>query len=240
MRNKVQIYANSVTSLSSFQHVKGGGETCRPGGAESSGKGCYKNLFPRPKSIHFQHFHHPKEGWGGGGEKASGRHARTESVCEDLPFKMEDISQLKDILQRGDYMTKLDLQNAYLTIPLGPKSKIFSRFWWKGVLYQFTCLPFGLSPSARLFTKTLKPVIAFLRSVGIRLLIFLDDILIMADSLERAAEHTEIVIRVLESSGFVIKKRKSILKPTQTILFLGFIVNSLKMLLLLPEEKLQK
>ena len=36
-----------------------------------------------------------------------------------------------------------------------------------------------------------------LRSMEIRLLIFLDDILIMADSPERAAEHTEIVIRVL-------------------------------------------
>ena len=62
----------------------------------------------------------------------------------------------------------------------------------------------------------------------------------MADSLERAAEHTELVIRVLESLGFVIKKKKSILKPIQTISFLGFIVNSIKMLLLLSEEKLQK
>ena len=111
-------------------------------------------------------------------------------------------------------MTKLDLQDAYLTIPVGPKSKIFFRLFWKGVLYQFTCLPLGSSPSARLFTKTLKPVIAFLRSMGIHLLIFLDDILIMAYSLERAAEHTEIVIRVLESLGFVIKKKKLILKPT--------------------------
>ena len=93
------------------------------------------------------------------------------------------MSQLKDILQREDYMTKL-VQDPYLTIPVGPKSKIFLRFFWKGMLYQFTCLPFSLSPSARLFTKTMKPVIAFLGSMGIRLLIFLDDILIMADSLE--------------------------------------------------------
>ena len=78
MRNKVQVYADSVKSPSSFQHVKRGGYTCRPRGAESSGKGCYGNFFPRSKSIHFQHFHHPEEGWG---EKASGRHARTESVC---------------------------------------------------------------------------------------------------------------------------------------------------------------
>ena len=33
--------------------------------------------------------------------------------AEYLPFKMKDISQLKDILQRGDYITKLYLQDAY-------------------------------------------------------------------------------------------------------------------------------
>ena len=78
MGNKVQIYANSVKFPSSFQHVKREGDTCSPRGVESSGKGCYRNLFPRSRSIHFQHFHHPEEGWG---EKASSRHARTESVC---------------------------------------------------------------------------------------------------------------------------------------------------------------
>ena len=73
-----EIKFKSMPTQSSFQHDKRGGETCRPGGAESSGEGCYRNLFPRSKLIHFQHFHHPKEGLG---EKASDRHARTESVC---------------------------------------------------------------------------------------------------------------------------------------------------------------
>ena len=62
----------------------------------------------------------------------------------------------------------------------------------------------------------------------------------MADSPEQAADHTEIVISVLESLGFMIKKKKSILKPTQTIPSPGFILNLIKMLLLLPEEKLQR
>ena len=200
-------------------------------------KGAIEICSPDPNQFISNIFAIPKKD---GGRRPVVDMRELNQFTEYLPFKMEDISQLKDILRRGDYMTKLDLQDAYLTIPVGPKSKIFLRFFWKGVLYQFTCLPFGLSPSARLFTKTLKPVIAFLRSMGIRLLIFLDDILIMADAPERAAEHTEIVIRVLESLGFVIKRKKSVLKPTQAILFLGFIVNSVKMLLLLPEEKLQK
>ena len=172
MRNKVQIYANSVEFPSSFHHVKRGGETCPPGGAESSGEGCHRNLFTRSKSIHLHHFYHPEEGWG---EKVSGRHARTESVC--------GVSSIQD----GGYITterypperglhdKAGSSSCLLDYSVGPKSKIFLRFFWKSVLYQFTCLPFDLSLSARLFTKTLKLVIAFLRSMGIRPLIFLDN-----------------------------------------------------------------
>ena len=48
---------------------------------------------------------------------------------EYFPFKMEDVSQLKDILWRGDYKTKLDLQDAYLTIPVSPESKIYLIFF---------------------------------------------------------------------------------------------------------------
>ena len=51
IQNKVQIYANSDKSPSSFQHVKRGGDTCRPRSAESSGKGCYRNLFPDPNQF---------------------------------------------------------------------------------------------------------------------------------------------------------------------------------------------
>ena len=90
MQNKVQIYTSSVKSPSAFQYVKRGGDACQPGNAESPGKGCYRNLFPRSKSIHFQHFHHPKEGWG---EKASSRHARAKSVCR--------VSSIQD----GGYIT---------------------------------------------------------------------------------------------------------------------------------------
>ena len=53
-------------------------EICQPGGPESSDKGCYGHLFSRSESVHLHHFHYPEEGWG---EKVSGRHVRTESVC---------------------------------------------------------------------------------------------------------------------------------------------------------------
>ena len=109
---------------------------------------------------------------------------------EYIPFRMEDISLLKSVLKQGDFMTKLNLRGTYLTVPVHKRSRIYLRFFWRGVLYQFTCLSFGLSTSGRIFTEAMKPVIAFLRAMGIRLLSFLDNILIMASSHKLAMHAT--------------------------------------------------
>ena len=149
---------------------------------------------------------------------------------------MGDISLLKSVLKQGDFMTKLSLRDAYLTVPVDKKSRIYLRFIWRGVPYQFTYLPFGLSSSGRIFTKAMKPVITFLRAMGIRLLIFLDEILIT--SLQIIMQHTDLAIQVLTSLGFVINFPKSHSFKGVDILYLGFEVNSDLMKLFLPREKL--
>ena len=78
-------------------------------------------------------------------------------------FKMEDIRCVRDLLNKGDYMCKLDLKNAYLSIPIQQSFRKFPMFSWQGKLYEYTALPFGLSAAPRVFTKVLKPVLATLR-----------------------------------------------------------------------------
>lgn len=60
----------------------------------------------------------------------------------------------------------------------------FLRFIWQGVTYKFKCLPFGLSSAPRTFTKLLQPVMAVLRSQGMRRVIYLDDMLMLAENKE--------------------------------------------------------
>ena len=156
---------------------------------------------------------------------------------EYIAFRMEDISLLKSVLKQGDFVTKLDLRDTYLTVPVDKKLRSYLCFIWRGVLYQFACLPFSLSSSGRIFTKAMKPVIAFLRAMGIKILIFLDDILIMESSHELAMQHTDLVIQVLTSLGFVINFPKSILIPSKVLLYnLGFQVNSDLMKLFCQEK----
>ena len=80
-------------------------------------------------------------------------------------FKMEGIHMLRDLLRQGDYMVKIDLKDAYLTVPIWKGHQKYLRFLWKETLLEFACLPFGLATAPRVFTKLMKPVVAMLRDV---------------------------------------------------------------------------
>lgn len=95
---------------------------------------------------------------------------------------MENLDLVRFILRRGDWMVKVDLKDAILVVPITKDHQKFIRFIWKGKFYQYKFLPFGLSSAPRVFTKIMRPVVASLRERGIRLIVYLDDFLIMAES----------------------------------------------------------
>ena len=81
---------------------------------------------------------------------------------------------------------------------------------------------------------------AQLRLNGLRIFIFLDDILLVASPFADCIEQLSLLRKLLESLGFVINDAKSQFQPTTRICFLGFIIDSISMKVLLPEDKLQK
>ena len=97
-------------------------------------------------------------------------------------FKMEGLHLIQDMLQKGDYMCKIDSKDAYFMIPIYQEFRKFLRFQWQGNVYEFLCLCFGLGPAPLLFTKLMKIPLAFLRWLNVRLIIYLDDMLIFAHS----------------------------------------------------------
>jgi hypothetical protein len=58
-------------------------------------------------------------------------------------FKMEGLQTVKSIIQEKDWLAKIDLTDAYLTVPMHQSHRRFLQFTWKRKIYQFTCLPFG-------------------------------------------------------------------------------------------------
>ena len=155
-------------------------------------------------------------------------------------FKMEGIQTLKSLLRQGDWLVKIDLKDAYFAIPIREENQKFLCFTVANKSYQFTCLPFGLASAPWVFTKTLKPVVALCRELGVRLVIYIDDILVMAESREKAEDQASGLTYLLQCLGFTVNTTKSTLIPTQSLEFLGFSVDSRTMELSLPAHKLKK
>lgn len=134
-------------------------------------------------------------------------------------------------------MCKLDLIDAYLVVPINVDDQVYLRFRWNQMIYQFKSLPFGLSSAPRLFTKLLKPKVAVLRRLGVKLIIYLDDMLLMAETLEKLKQDRDSTLYLLQMLGFVINWEKSVLDPTQNIAVLGFDIDSANMRFILPDSK---
>uniref|UniRef100_A0A1X7TMA5 Reverse transcriptase domain-containing protein n=1 Tax=Amphimedon queenslandica TaxID=400682 RepID=A0A1X7TMA5_AMPQE len=86
----------------------------------------------------------------------------------------------------------------------------------------------------------MKAVISILRSWSIRLIIYLDDILIMGSTQSEVKAHLQKAIALLEKLGFCINWKKSVVEPSQFIEFLGLVVNSESLTLSVPQHKVQK
>lgn len=152
-------------------------------------------------------------------------------------FKLEDFRSVRQLLQPGYFMTKIDLKDAYFMIQVHKSSRKYLRFLYGGELFEFTCLPMGLCTAPFVFTKMLKPVISQLRLSGIICVICLDDLLIMAKDKSLCLQHTKRALDLFSSLGFVINFNKSVLHPTISCQFLGFLFNSGGMTMSLPEKK---
>ena len=68
-------------------------------------------------------------------------------------FKMEGVGSLKDILQEGDFMGKIDLEDAYLSVPVHQEHRDFLKFCWRRKIYWFRSLPFDLATAPRVLQR---------------------------------------------------------------------------------------
>ena len=153
-------------------------------------------------------------------------------------FKMEGMHTVRDLLQQGDWMTRLDLKDAYFAVPVHPTHQRYLRFRYKEQTFQFNALPFGLSTAPRVFTKILRPVAGLVRELGVRCVFYLDDVLIMNQEENMALQQTWAVVDLLEALGFLVNFNKSVLTPSQEITFLGFNIDSRQRQVRLPGTKI--
>ncbi len=156
-----------------------------------------------------------------------------------LPFKMLTQKRIFGCVRPLDWFAAIDLKDAYFHVSILPRHRPFLRFAFEGQAYQYKVLPFGLSLSPRVFTKVVEAALVPLREQGVRILNYLDDWLILAQSRKQLSAHRDLVLKHLSLLGLRVNWEKSKLVPMQRISFLGMEFDSVNQTARLTQERAQ-
>ena len=165
------------------------------------------------------------------------------------PFHSE-LEDSADILQDGDTSIRSSLgssgglggvsglEGCVLAGANAPGFTQVPRVHGGGKVYQFKVLCFGLSTAPQVFTRVMAPVSVILHRMRVRLRRYLDDWLLQASSRERDLLALRTVLQLCRRLGIVVIWEKSQVLPTQQMVYLGVILDSLLSGLLFscPEE----
>jgi len=154
-------------------------------------------------------------------------------------FKMEGLHTVQQLIRRNDLITKIDLSDFYMHFLIGKADRRYMRFMWEGRKFECTGMPFGLAPAPRLATKMMAPVIRYLRSCGLRVAIYIDDLILLSRSYKESIAHTQLLVDTLHNLGFGIHPDKAQVIPSRSAEFLGTQVNMRKMQFRVPRDKIR-
>jgi hypothetical protein len=152
-------------------------------------------------------------------------------------FKLETLQLILPLIPRGAWFTSWDLVQGFYNVLVHASQRHFFCFDWRGERYQFRALPMGCAESPRIFSKVVRAVVYRARALGINVFSYLDDTLTFDLSFNVARQKSYQFADLLTEVGFLLHKDKSVREPTQRILFLGFIIDSVSMTLEIPHEK---
>jgi len=163
------------------------------------------------------------------------------TTTEKIHFKMESIYSILKLVFKNCWFTKIDLKDAYYSIPIHVDHRKFLKFYHNGELFQFCVLPNGYRHGPRKFTKLLKVPLSELRKRGVIISAFLDDGINIHIKPVVCLDNTVSTVSQYQELGFTVhpEPRSSFL-PAQEIEFLGFMINSCEMSITLTPEKKNK
>lgn len=131
-------------------------------------------------------------------------------------------------------------KEAYFHINIAPQHCIYLRFTIGDDHYQFKVLPFGIASAPRMFTKSMVVVVFYLHSKCVTISPYIDDWLIVVDSVALLRDHLTLTLDLLHSLGMQVNWEKSQLIPMQWIQFIGAFLDSVKTQAFLPQDQAQK
>ena len=144
-------------------------------------------------------------------------------------FKMDTDLTAINIMKPNCFVVTIDLKDACYFVPIFQDHQKLLKFSWKGQYYKFTAFPYSLA----LCPRNLR----FLRSLGHLSVAYIDDLYLQGDTYEECLQNAIDTIQIFDKLGLIVHPKKSVFKPVQSITFLGFVLDLVKMRVYLTSDR---
>ncbi len=174
---------------------------------------------------------------------------RGGSVNDGISAELSSLSytSVDEVMRRvlelgmGALMAKADIKQAYRNIPVHPEDRGLLGMQWKGQLLVDGCLPFGLRSAPLLFTVAADLLQWAMCNRGATWMRhYIDDFITVGrEGSDECSQNFKLLKQVCQEVGMPTEPEKDE-GPTTTLTFLGMELDSQKLEIRLPQEKLEK
>ena len=159
-------------------------------------------------------------------------------------FSYNSVESVTKCMREGDYMSTVDISNAYRAVNIHPACRVRQGLSWdfgEGTVYlRDNRLCMGLSSSPFVFSKISDFVERCMVREGYDECVnYLDDFCVIGRDVTGCATAQQILLCLLRRLGFYVSFKK-LTPPSQITRFLGIDIDSICMELRLPTDKLEK
>lgn len=148
---------------------------------------------------------------------------KLNSVTVRDSYPLPRVSEILDRLGKTNFLSKIDLKDAFWQIPLSPDSKSKTAFSVPGHgLYQFTRLPFGLHNAAQCLQRLMNAVFG---STDCKIFVYLDDLIVASETFNEHMNVLNLVFDRLCAANLTINYEKSEF-CCSSLSYLGYVVDA--------------
>lgn len=155
-----------------------------------------------------------------------------------LPNVDSFVEELKRI-GPGAYMSSTDVSRAYKNFRSDPLDWPLLSFCWGGRFYCDVSMPFGARASSCHMQRVANAIVRMLRDQGVVSKMYIDDLILVSPTKEKAMQDLEIAQRLLRQLGLPEAPDK-VQAPSTNVTWLGVQIDSVSMTISVPHQKLEE
>lgn len=163
------------------------------------------------------------------------------AICSLAYSSVDQAATIMTRLGRDALLAKIYIAHAYRNVPVHPADRRLLCMQWDGSIFADTVLPFGLRSAPKIFSALADTLEWIFRHNDVSdILHYLDDFFTAGAAHSPQCQHNlDKIIELCEKLGFPLAADK-VEGPASLLVFLGILLDSHKMEMRLPEQKLSE